>query len=158
VLVGDLGLADVHEVRFTGGHRLSLQVQFLPRMSLLFLLVFMHSLDERLPATTDLDVFHADVDTLADDAAANDPVDSDANGPHTHVEDSASLAMVALVGHAHGLSGVSLDVHVVATVEGRKIAGNRNCAVTSEALREEIPGLTTLSVAMRHFYPLNLPC
>lgn len=155
MLVRDLGLADVDEVRLTLGSWDSLQFELLPGMSLLFFFVVMHSLDEGFSAATFLEMLYADVDTLADYAVAHHLVDSDANSPHAYVKDSASLAVVALVRHAHGLSGVSLDVHVVATVEGRKITRNRNCAVASEALREQIPRLTTQSVAMRHFYPLN---
>jgi len=151
MLVSDLGLVHIHEVRFTRGEGLSFEVKLLAWVSLLFLFVVVNSFNEGFSAATYLQVLHTHVNALAHNAASDDPVDGDTNGSYAHVEDAASLAVVALVGHAHGLSRVCLDVHVVAAVEGREVAGDRNCAVAPEPFREKIPSLATLPVAVRHF-------
>ena len=88
-------------------------------------------------------MLHTYVDSLANNAVADDFVDSDANCPDTHVEHTASLPVIVFVWHAHSLSGVSLDIHIVTTVERRKVTRNRNSAVPSERLREQIPGFAT---------------
>lgn len=155
MLVSDFGLADIHEVCIPRDNWFSLELQVFPLMGLLFLLVMVNSFDECFSAATLLQVLNAYVNTLANNAVADDLVDSDTNSSDAYVEDSACLTMVALVGHSHGLSGISLDVHVVAAVEGRKVPGDSDSAVTSESLREKIPCLTTQSVAVRHFYPHN---
>lgn len=118
MLVSDFGLAHIYEVRFARSGRLPFEVKMLALVSLLFLFVVMNSLNESFSAATYLQVLDAYVNALANNTASDDSVDGDANGSHSDIEDAASLAMVALVGHTHGLSRVCLDVHVITSVEG----------------------------------------
>merc|ERR1719506_1132705 len=69
---------------------------------------------------------------------------------HTHrtlgdIEDDTSAPMVVMVRHALLHRGISLDVHIVASLEVGKVGGQSGQALSLKRLRELVAGAATVT-------------
>ena len=102
-----------HEVCFSGGSRLALQLNpstFLFGF-LLFLIVFLHTLQEAILAFRVLNVLDRHINSLGKNLALNLFVYNDASIVLGNTVDSSSFAMVTFAGHSLWNSAHSLDIY-----------------------------------------------
>ena len=120
------------------------------------LVVLLDAVEEGLPAGGEAEVLNADVNPLGHDSVPDLLVYDDSDGPGVDVEDSASSAVVELVGHALVDGAVHDDVDDVSDFIGGEGPGDVDGPILSESLSEFISSSSSVSVAVSHGWSLIL--
>ena len=115
------------------------------------LIVLADTVLEGLTAGGHTDVLDTDVNALGDDAVSNALVHNDTDGMGGHVEDSASLSVVELVGHTSLDGTISDDIDVVTNAVRDKVLAEGRDTVLSESLAEKISCASSKTETVGHF-------
>ncbi len=145
-------LADINDAGFAGLHGLSLDVNSLSGglgISL-GLIVSADASLESLTAGRHADVLNADVDALGDNADTNALVHDDTDGVLGHVEDSAGLAVVELVGHTSLDGTIGNNINVVTLLVVHEVLAQWRNTVLSECFAEEISRASSKTETVGH--------
>jgi len=113
--------------------------------------VLLHTLEEVLVTAGTADVLDAAVDTLAELSGSDDLGHLNTDGVLGDVENDTSASVVEVVGHTLVLGRINLDIDVVATLEGREIAGHASHTTRAVGLSEFVPGAGAETEGVRHF-------
>jgi len=146
-------LAHIDDGRFAGLGVNALDVDGLTGSLGLFLggLVGANASLEGLTGGGHAGVLDTDVNTLGDDAVSNALVHDDTEGVLGHVEDSAGLTVVELVGHTSLDRTVSDDIDVITLLVDDEVLAQGDNTMLSERLAEQISGASSKTETVGHF-------
>ena len=135
---GLLGVLDGNDFAGLGsdGHALGDELETLGLGGVLGGVVLLDALEEGLVAATLADVLDANVDALAELSAADDLRHLHADRVLGHVEHDSRAAVVVLVRHTLVDRRVSVDVHIVALLEGDQVPTHVRHTLRAERLAE----------------------
>lgn len=114
------------------------------------LFVPLHAVEEVLLAARWLNVFDTDMDPLLHNSVSHLLVDFNADRSLGNIPNNPGPALVESVRHALVDGTVDFDVHVVPEFVGCEVFGERGQAMSSEGLRERVPGSGTITEGVRH--------
>ena len=115
-----------------------------------FLVIDLDSGDEAFPAVAFSEMLDSDVDSFFDFSISDFLVQLDSDRAGVDVEDSASSAVIPLIGHSFVNGSIDYNIDILAFPESGEVVLDSDGSVSSEGLGELLSGACSYSVTMGH--------